>query len=112
MDNFWFGPAPFSAACDDLNRTQTPILPCHWCGEPFSDTDCGYTVPVLGTITAVAYHWECQVRQVIGSVGHQMRTCSCYGGFVEDPPHLTKRQAALEAVRLFELGRILAVRPQ
>jgi hypothetical protein len=33
----------------------------------------------------------------LGSVGHQKGTCSCHGGTEEDPPEMTKRQAAVAA---------------
>ncbi len=46
-------------------------------------------------------HANCLLRQVIGSVGHQLGTCSCFGGTEEDPPGLTKRQAAKAAAELF-----------
>lgn len=44
------------------------------------------------------FHWECQARMVIGSVGHLLRLCSCYGGTVDDPDFLTRRQSAKLAV--------------
>jgi len=45
-------------------------------------------------------HLECGARSVIGSVGHQMKWCSCFGGDKEDPPGMTKRQAAIAAFEL------------
>jgi len=42
-------------------------------------------------------HSECLMRSIIGSLGHQLGRCSCYGGTEEDPPGLTKRQAARAA---------------
>jgi hypothetical protein len=34
------------------------------------------------------------MRQLVGSISHQLKKCSCYGGDWEDPPELTKREAA------------------
>ena len=41
-------------------------------------------------------HEECSARAVLGSVGHLLGLCSCHGGpgTYDDPPGLTKRQAA------------------
>jgi len=50
-------------------------------------------------------HYYCLVRSVVGSVGHQLGKCSCYGGTLEDPPGLTKRQAAIAAYFL-NMGRM------
>jgi hypothetical protein len=99
----WFGPAPFSAACDDCTRAATPTTPCAWCGEGFTDEDEGYTLPHCGdTISQLPYHIECHLRQLFGSVAHIEHRCSCYGGGEEtDPPGLTRRQAALAATDLF-----------
>jgi len=46
------------------------------------------------------FHQECLVRMFAGSVGHQNKRCSCYGGTEEDPPGMTKRQAAQAAAAL------------
>lgn len=43
-------------------------------------------------------HRECAIRNIVGSVGHIRGTCSCKGGTEEDPPGMTKRQAAEAAV--------------
>lgn len=45
-------------------------------------------------------HFECAARGTLGSVGHQLRKCSCWGGTEDDPPHMTKRQAAQAALQL------------
>lgn len=45
-------------------------------------------------------HQECMVRAVAGSVGHQLRQCSCYRPAhcqQEDPIGLSKREAARRA---------------
>lgn len=73
---------------------------CLWCAEPVSPEE---TDPVC-----LFYHRECQLRSTLGSVGHQLRRCPCYGGDLEDPPELSKRDAARAAVLLH---RALAGRP-
>jgi hypothetical protein len=90
----WFGPAPFSAVCRDpeIAHVPTPVgVPCSWCDEPIAADACGY---FYSGPTPPAVHVECFVRQVIGSVAHQQRRCTCYGGHDEDPPGLSKRDAA------------------
>jgi hypothetical protein len=58
---------------------MTTDLLCVWCGEAAPET---------------GVHQECLFRMVVGSAAHQLGECSCYGGEREDPPHLTKREAA------------------
>jgi hypothetical protein len=43
------------------------------------------------------YHIECYIRLTVGSLAHQQRKCSCYGGTEHDPPGMTLRQAAIAA---------------
>jgi hypothetical protein len=52
-------------------------------------------------IHSVAVHEECFMRQIVGSVGHQTRRCSCYGGDYDDPPGMSKREAAKVAYTIF-----------
>lgn len=49
-------------------------------------------------------HLECAIRVVAGSVGHQIGLCSCPGnpGILDDPPRMTKRQAARVAALLHQ----------
>lgn len=50
-------------------------------------------------------HEECRIRIFEGSVGHQQRRCPCYGGRSDDPPGLTKRDAARAAAALWRANR-------
>jgi len=43
------------------------------------------------------------MRSVAGSAAHQLHECRCYGGEREDPPGMTKRQAAALALETFNL---------
>jgi len=59
---------------------------CAYCGEPMTALD------RLGS-TKTEHH-ECLMRMVVGSISHQLKKCTCYGGEWEDPPELSKREAA------------------
>jgi hypothetical protein len=101
----WFGIASVDT---DGEVIPTPVgEPCAYCEETIEAGDRGVTVPHIGETEAVVekpYHFECHLRTVIGSVGHQMGRCSCpgIGGTEHDPPGLTLRQAALAACRLWQ----------
>lgn len=75
---------------------------CFRCGEPvLPGEESPQGVDVVDTNGAVIHHtWheECALRSVLGSVGHLRGTCSCRGGTEEDPPGLTKREAARAAM--------------
>ena len=78
-------------------QVPTPLgAQCILCEELIDEGDRGQ-INLVGQIT----HYECQMRVVVGSVGHQMGKCSCYGGTDEDPPGMTRRQAAIAACKLF-----------
>jgi hypothetical protein len=92
----YFGP-PHLRKLHEM-QIATPLhMACGHCGERFADGDIG-TIDLGGT----ALHYECGMRLVIGSVGHQKKQCVCYGREDEDPPGMTKREAARAALRLFE----------
>jgi hypothetical protein len=81
--------------------------PCGRCRELIGATDSGVVMPVLGDseLLKMAFHRECFLRGVFGSVGHQRHRCSCYGGDEEDPPEMTVREAAFAACKLFLGGK-------
>lgn len=88
----------------ELPHVEAPVgQTCQWCDEPIELTDSGIIMPFFdGTkSTEVAQHRVCHLRQIFGSVGHQNKKCSCFGGTEEDPPHMTRRQAAEAAYALF-----------
>ena len=108
----FFGEPWPSVLCDDGVRVATPVgVPCLHCDEPIEAGDRGAFSH--GAIPDAAYahvdgygpmlpeHLECRLRQVVGSVGHQLGQCSCHGGTLEDPPGMTRRQAARAAAELF-----------
>lgn len=86
---------------------EPPIgQPCVWCGEAFTADDKGVALPYAGASAKdppeVNYHRECFLRTVIGSVAHLEQRCTCCGGTEHDPPGISLRQAAIEAVELHE----------
>lgn len=60
---------------------------CKWCDEVLTWVDYPPGEPAY-------MHYECGARSVLGSVGHLKGNCTCYGGTEEDPPGMTRRQAA------------------
>ncbi len=75
---------------------------CLHCGEPF-DNPREVALPVND---GSAYmHEACLLRLVAGGVNHQRGTCLCCGGPDEpDPPSLTRREAALVALKFYRLA--------
>lgn len=72
---------------------------CAFCGEEIREGE------RANLIQGGDLHHECAMRSILGSVGHQLHKCPCYGGTEEDPPGMTKRQAAMAAVELWEAGQ-------
>jgi len=71
---------------------------CIYCGDPVFPNEISLPINISDVI-----HRECDIRMIAGSIGHQMKTCSCYGGNYEDPPEMTKREAAHAAAFMFLL---------
>lgn len=105
----WFGRAPWAPICADCPRIDTPVgVPCARCDEPIAADDDGVTIPHVGdaTVELRPYHYECQLRSVIGGLNHLRGRCICCGGSEPpDPPWLTRREAARAAVREWERRR-------
>lgn len=103
----WFGPSHGAKPSEwGLEAIPTPVgSSCAWCGEEIARDDSGITMPHLDEhgVRELPYHVECHVRGIIGSVAHIERQCSCFiiGSECGDPPELTLREAAKEAVRRF-----------
>jgi hypothetical protein len=95
----WFGESWLAPACDPADRVETPIgLECAHCDERIVVGDRG----VFLNGDPRPFHFECFIRGVIGSVGHQKGSCPCYGGVEDDPPGATRREAARAAMEYFE----------
>jgi hypothetical protein len=102
---------PWGPAVDDrkLMLQTTPVgMHCFHCNEMIAADDSGVVMQWFDADSAssIAFHRECQLRNVFGSVGHQLKRCTCFGGTDEDddPVGMTPRQAAVAAVELFEAG--------
>jgi hypothetical protein len=94
----WFGQSWGAPINEDCPETDVPLgATCIWCGELVDEQDSG----VVYSNGPVA-HFECFIRQGVGGVNHQLGRCTCCGGTEDpDPEGLTKREAAVEAVRVF-----------
>jgi len=70
---------------------------CLWCDEPILPGE--RFVDCLSGAT----HQECMLRQVVGSVAHQMKLCNCFiaGSKAGDPDTVTRREAARVAADLW-----------
>lgn len=103
-----FGPL----APEHMTHVPVPLgAECSICSEPIAEGDSGYIQPHVtflpddtskATVTDRAIHRECFLRKMMGSVGHQMHMCSCFGGTYCDPPGMTQREAAKQAVEFWE----------
>lgn len=92
--NVWFGKHWGAAACEILDRVPTPTgAICPHCDEPIAADESGWGESPQGQW----FHVECMARMLMGSIGHQLALCSCYDGDYEDPPTLTRREAAKAA---------------
>jgi len=130
-DTRYFGPRPWGVAIDEpqLMDEKAPVGElCYRCGEPIDAGDFGLIMPAwpapsrplntkeLGFWRGANLpsrkiaHRECFLRCIIGSVGHLEMRCSCFGGSAEDPPEMSRREAAIAAVKLFELHRAKALK--
>lgn len=118
----------FGYSHPELPRVEVPVGgSCDWCRETFVAADLGVVVPHVGSLprqhSAVpgdrflgknhdpdqiesqnSLHRECFIRQIVGSVAHQKRTCRCFGGTdAEIDGDLSPRQAAIAADAIFHL---------
>jgi hypothetical protein len=100
----WFGTSWNAPCCMPETHVATPVgLPCEHCEEEFETGDDGFVIPVMTDPPREGYfHRACWLRSTIGSVGHQKCLCHCYGGSEEDPPGLSRREAAQAALAHYE----------
>lgn len=82
-------------AMQNLTEVNLERYNCKWCKEIVSSQDPRVPEGLR------PMHYECEIRSVVGSVGHQTRRCSCNGGTFEDPLEMTRREAAIAAAFLF-----------
>lgn len=71
---------------------------CDHCDEPVLSTD----LVSPSTLNGKPMHYECGLRIVVGGINHLLGLCSCCGGELPpDDEHVTRRQAARAATRLW-----------
>jgi hypothetical protein len=87
----------YDASCDDEPEE------CRWCGEAVTMDDKAPYYPVTDGLTGrpASYHFECLLRSIVGSVGHQQKRCECLGGVDTSEVGLTLREAAIEAYHFY-----------
>jgi len=80
-------------------------MTCLYCEEPLLPHELWFPIMSVEEGGAVQryQHEECGLRLVAGSAAHQLKECSCFGGDREDPPGMSKRQAAKLAFDLFQV---------
>jgi hypothetical protein len=110
----YFGES-WSYMTEQGQHSPTPVgSECCWCKEGFVEGEQGLGLPTaslsVGSTSMDSeilsyYHKNCFLRSLLGSVGHQRKQCSCYGGTLEDPQGLSLREAANAAVREYEEAR-------
>jgi hypothetical protein len=96
----WFGESFDAPVYRECKKTDTPAgIKCFYCGEGIGRDDNGY-IDGGGSV----FHRACFLRLIYGSVAHQLRTCSCFGGgpCTPWPKGMTVRQEAEDAVELHE----------
>lgn len=102
----YFGENWGAPMLEDMAHVETPVgVACFHCSEPIALGDWGLFQTVVGEDGArlLPIHRECNLRMVIGSVGHQRRTCSCYVSPGDDQEDgLSLREAALASCRVFD----------
>lgn len=77
---------------------------CVWCEEEVKPDENAITLPHIEQGNGISFevlHFNCFMRTIVGSVGHQMHLCGCYGGHQDDPIGVSRREAANQAVNLW-----------
>lgn len=76
-------------------KKKDPI--CTWCEEPVTKDD--ERAPIINEV----WHRECGIRAIVGTMAHIQGRCSCFAPFndpeEEDPPGMTRREAARAAAK-------------
>jgi hypothetical protein len=102
----WFGKAYGAPYEEEGPRIETPVgAECVWCHEPIAADDDGMAYDYLrdGVVVTAPRHYECNLRAIVGGLNHLRGRCTCCGGDQPpDPEGMTRRQAAIAAVREWE----------
>lgn len=130
----WFGPKPFSPACEPGDQVPTPTaVDCDHCGERIAEGDDGYMIPAaraLGIDSIIAawndkeqrldlayviQHYECHMVGIIGHVRCLLthgRRGVCPNEVERDPPGMSKREAAKLSEHLWQQENAGLLTPQ
>jgi hypothetical protein len=102
----FFGPIRWGGALDGADFVPAPVgLHCVYCMDPIYADEYGIIMPCVhddGVVTRGAYHRECHIRCIVGSVSHQKRQCQCFGGKEDEESKFpSRRMSAIAAYTLF-----------
>lgn len=75
-----------------VEEHESNLRQCLRCREPLCRGQ-----PVYRNFVGQAWHQECIMREVIGSVGHQRGECSCHGKVDTSEDGMSLRAAAIAA---------------
>ena len=105
----WFGEPWRLDICRPEARIEVPVgARCGHCQERLLAGEQGVLLPYSNGIAGsrLAYHLDCSLRLVIGGLNHLQCRCACYrckGTEPPDPPEMTVKEAARQAVLYWEL---------
>jgi len=100
MNTRYFGPT-YKKKPDEIQVAVPVGKICNYCDEQIQADDMG-SISLFGHVM----HYECEMRLIAGSVGHQRRHCPCFGGYLEDPEGMTKHEAAQAALEEWTMQQV------
>lgn len=96
----WFGTRWDAPAFEDAPEVPVPFgAECLGCSELIEADDAGITMPYITHDMQArrgAYHLECHLRSILGSVAHLEHRCSCFGGGGHDGYSRADARAVME----------------
>lgn len=104
----WFGERWDAPAFEDAPEIPVPAgEPCLGCEEEIALDDSGITMPYVSSTEEAsrgAYHIECYLRSILGSVAHLEKRCSCYGGTDSEGYSREESRAVMDWLRKERTG--------
>lgn len=92
----WFG-EKWGPICDATEQVPVPVGTTCVCTEEIGPEDSGIIIPHFESLDRwilQPMHRECFIRNIFGSIAHQEKRCSCFGGEDSDPDGISQREAA------------------